>query len=172
MASTQWHSCACFPIWLVADSFQCNPTMKLSNVNGMCVSSWRFATSLGPCVNVHSYQYGSLVVWRWCEALVTNWKSLRGGDGSFTGFQFELMDDEVRVVNEKLGTSCWLAYIGTCNRIMTLLTGWPVGENEETYIDRLDANDIQTDTATQPVWAIAVFRCMILTFIPLWMERS
>ena len=81
------------------------------------------------------------------------------------------MNDEVQVVKEKLDTSCWPAYIGTCNRIMTLLTGWPVGENEETYIDGLDANDIQTDTATQLVWAIAVFRGMILTFIPLWMER-
>ena len=40
---------------------------------------------------------------------------------------------------------------------MTLLTGWQVGENKEKYIDGLDANDIQTDTATQPVWAIAVF---------------
>ena len=89
----------------------------------------------------------------------------------FTGFEFELMDDEVRVVKEKLGTSCWPAYIGTCNRTMTLLTGWPLGENETTYIDGLDANDIQTDTATQPVWAIAVFRGMILTFISLWMER-
>ena len=81
------------------------------------------------------------------------------------------MDDEIRVVKEKLGTSCWPAYIGICNRIMTLLTGWPVGETEETYVDGLDANGIQTDTATQPVWAIAVFRGMILNFIPLWMER-
>ena len=89
----------------------------------------------------------------------------------FTGFEFELMDDEIRVAKEKLGTSCWPACIGTCNRIMTLLTGWPVGGNEETYIDGLDANDIQTDTATQPVWAIAVFRGMILNLIPLWMER-
>ena len=40
---------------------------------------------------------------------------------------------------------------------MTLLTGQPVGENEEKYIDGLDANDIQTDTATQLMWAIAVF---------------
>ena len=44
------------------------------------------------------------------------------------------------------------------------------GRNEETYIIRLDANDIQTNTATQPMWAIAVFRGMILTFISLWME--
>ena len=85
MESTQWHSCACFPIWLVADSFQCKPAMKLSNVNGMCVSSWRFATSLGPWVNIQSHQCGSLVVWRWCEAVVTNWRSLRGGDHSFYG---------------------------------------------------------------------------------------
>ena len=89
----------------------------------------------------------------------------------FMGFEFEVMDDEVRVVKEKLDTSCWPAYIGTCNRTMTLLTGWPVGENEQTYIDGIDANDIQTNTATQPVWAIAVFRGMILTFIILWMER-
>ena len=67
-------------------------------------------------------------------------KVWRGGDGSFTGFDFGVMDDEIRVVNEKLDTSCWPAYI--CNRIMTLLTGWMVGENEETYIDGLDANDI------------------------------
>ena len=167
MESTQWHSFACFPIWLVAGRFQCNSTMKLSNINDMCVSSWRFATSLGPWVNVQSHQYGYLVVWRWCEALVTNWKSLRGGDGSFKGFEFEQMVDEVRVVKEKLSTSCWPAYIGTCNRNMTLLTGWPVGENEETYIDGLDAKNIQTDAATQPVGAIAVFRGMILTFIPL-----
>ena len=78
---------------------------------------------------------------------------------------------EVRVVKEKLGTSCWPAYIWTCNRTMTLLTRWPVSESETTYINGLDANDIQTDTATQPVWAIAVFRGMILTFISLWMER-
>ena len=83
MKSTQWQSCACFPIWLVADSFQCNPTMKLLNVNGMSVSSWIFATSLGPWVNVQSHQCGSWVVKRWCEALVTIWKSLWGGDGSF-----------------------------------------------------------------------------------------
>ena len=76
----------------------------------------------------------------------------------FTGFEFKVMDDEAQVVKEKLDTRCWPAYIGTCNRIMTLLTGWPVGENEETYIDGLDANDIQSDTATQPMWAIAVFR--------------
>ena len=85
MESTQWHSCACFPIRLVAESFQCNPTMKLSNVNGMCVSSCRFATNSGPWVNVQSHQCGSLVVWMWCEALVTNLKSVRGGDGSFYG---------------------------------------------------------------------------------------
>ena len=110
-----------------------------------------------------------------CKGGVRPWlptgKVWRGGDGSFCGLEFEVMDDEVRVVNEKLDTSCWPAYIRTCNRIMILLTGWPVGENEETYIDGLDANDIQTDTATQPVWAIAVFRGMILTFIPLWVER-
>ena len=82
----QWHSCACFPIWLVADSFQCNPTMKLSYVKDMCVSSWRFVTSLGPWVNVQSHQCGSWVVYRCCEALVTNWKSLRGRGGSFHGF--------------------------------------------------------------------------------------
>ena len=139
--------------------------MKLSNVNGMCVSLWRFATSLGPWVNVQSHQCGSWVVLRWCEALVTNWKRLRGGNG------MELMDDEVRVVEEEIGASCWPASIGTCNRIKTLLTGWPMGENEETYTDGLDVNDFQTHTATQPVWAIAVFRGMILTFIPLWMER-
>ena len=88
----------------------------------------------------------------------------------FAGFEFEVMDDVFWVVNEKLNTSCWPAYIGTCNRIMTLLTGLPVGKNEETYIYGLYANDIQTDTATQPVWAIAVFRGMILTFIPLSVE--
>ena len=37
-----------------------------------------------------------------------------------------------------------------------------MGENEETYIDGLDANDIQADTATLPMWAIAAFRGMIL----------
>ena len=89
----------------------------------------------------------------------------------FSGFEFEVMDDEVRAINEKLDSSCWPAYNGICNRFMTLLTGWPVGENEETYIDGLDANNIQTDTATQPMWAIAVFRVMMLTFIPLWVER-
>ena len=61
----------------------------------------------------------------------------------FAGFEFEVMDDQVQVVNEKLNTSRRPAYIGTCNRIMTLLTGRPVGENEETYIHELDANNIQ-----------------------------
>ena len=46
----------------------------------------------------------------------------------FAGFEFKVVEDEVRVVKEKLDTSCWLAYIGTCNRIVTQL---PVGENEE-----------------------------------------
>ena len=170
MESTQWRSCTCFPIWLVAGIFQCNPTMKLSNVNGMCVSSWRFATSLGPWVNVSSmWIIGRVdVVWGLgyqLEKFTRRWRQfLRHLSSSW-------WTTEVRVVKEKLGTSCWPAYIGTCNRIMTLLTEWPVGENEEIYIDGLDANDIQTDTVTQPVWAIAVFRGMILTFIPLWMER-
>ena len=93
--------------------------------------------------------------WQFLRALSSRW---------WTTFEF-------RVVNEKLDTSCWLAYIGTCNRIMTLLTGWPVGENEETYVDGIDTGDIQTDTATQTMWAITVFRSMILTFIPLWVER-
>ena len=135
-------------IWLVAHSFQCNPTMKLSNVNGMCVSSWRFATSLGPWVNVQSYQCGSLTVWGWCEALVTIWKSLWGGDGSF--YWLSVRADGRRSLSGKRETRHQLLtiYIGTCNRIMTQLTGWPVGENQEKYIDGLDANDIQTDTAT------------------------
>ena len=80
------------------------------------------------------------------------------------------MDDEVRMVNENLDTSCWLAYIGTCNRIITLLTGWPMGENEEAYIDGLDANETETDRASQLMLAIAFFRGMILTFIPLCVE--
>ena len=88
----------------------------------------------------------------------------------FTGFEFEVMDDEVRGVKETRHPSCWPAYIGTCKRIMTLLTGWPVGENDENYIDEL-ANNIQTDTATQTMWAITVFRGMMLTFNQLWVER-
>ena len=90
---------------------------------------------------------------------------------SFLWWSLELMDDEDRVLDEKLDTSCWPANIKPCNRIMTLLTGWPVGEIEETYIGGLDANDIQTDTAAQPMWAIAVFSGIILPFTPLWMER-
>ena len=43
------------------------------------------------------------------------------------------MDNKVRVVKENLDTSSWPAYIGTCNRIMTLLTGWSAGEDEEKY---------------------------------------
>ena len=137
----------------------------------MCVSSWRLESSLGPWVNVQSHRCGAWAVQRCCEALVTNWESLARRWRQFLRtFEFEVMDDEVRVVNKKLDTSCWPAYIGTCNGIMTLLTGWPGGENEETYINELDANNIQTDTATQPVWAIVVFRGMVLT-IPLWVER-
>ena len=86
----------------------------------------------------------------------------------FTGFDFKVMDDEVPVVNEKLDSSCWLAYIGTCNKIVT---GWLVGENEETYIDGLDANETETDAASQPMWAIAVFGGMMMTLNPLWVER-
>ena len=86
MESRQWHSCVCFPIWLVADSFQCNPTMKLSNVNGMCVPSWRFATSLGPWVNVQSPQCGSWVVFTevvW--GLGYQLEKSTSGDGNFYG---------------------------------------------------------------------------------------
>ena len=125
--------------------------------------------SLGKCTKSSMWSLGSAkVVWGLGYQLE---KSEEVVTAVFAGLEFEVMDDEVRVVNEKLDTSCWPAYIRTCNRIMTLLTGWPVGENEETYIDGLDANDIQTDTATQSVWAIAVFRGMIMTFIPLWVER-
>ena len=66
----------------------------------------------------------------------------------FTGFEFEVMGDEFRMVKEKFDTSCWPAWFGTCNIIMTMLTGWTMGENEETYIDGPDADDIQTDTPT------------------------
>ena len=110
-----------------------------------------------------------------CTGGVRPWlptgKVWRGGDGSFCGLWVRSDGRRCSSGRRKLDTSCWPAYIGTCNRIMTVLTGWPAGENEETYIYGLDANDIQTDTATQPVWAIAVFRGMILTFIPLWVER-
>ena len=55
--------------------------------------------------------------------------------------------------------------------IWSTLVGVLPHSNKETYIDGLDTNDIQTDTATQPVWAIAIFRGMIPTFIPLWVEQ-
>ena len=84
----------------------------------------------------------------WDLAWLPTGKVRRGGDGSFMGFEFEVMDDEVRMVKEKLDTSCWPAYMGACNRIMIMLTGWTVGDNEEKYIDGLDANDIPTDIPT------------------------
>ena len=125
--------------------------------------------SLGKCTKSLMWSLGGAeVVWGLVYQLE---KSDEVVTAVFTGFEFEVMDNEVRVVDEKLDTSCWPAYIGTCNRIMTLLTGWPMGDNGETYIDGFDANVIQTDTATQPVWAMAVFRGMILTFIPSWVER-
>ena len=68
--------------------------------------------SLGKCTKWSMWRLGSAeMVW-----------GLR--DGSFAGFEFEVMDDEVRVANVKLDTSCWPAFVGTCNRIMTLLAGW------------------------------------------------
>ena len=88
----------------------------------MCVSSWRLATSLDPCVNVQALHYQLET----SDEVVTV---------VFTGFELEVMDDEVR----------------------------------ETYIDELDANDIQTDKATQRMWAIAVFRGVLT--IPLRVER-
>ena len=51
-------------------------------------------------------------------------------------FEFEVMNDDTWAVQEKPDTSCWPA----CNRNMTLLTGWTVGENERTWIDGLDVN--------------------------------
>ena len=87
MGSTQWHSCACFPIWLAAASFQYYLTMELSYFKGMGVSSWRFSTSLCPWVNVHSHQCG----YGQCRGGVTvrPWlptgKVWRDGDGSFFG---------------------------------------------------------------------------------------
>ena len=112
-----------------------------------------------------------------CRGGVSPWlptgKVWRGGDGSFCGLW--VRSDARRSSSGKRETRYQLLTgqhrDGTCNRLMTLLTGWPVGENEETYINGLDANDIQTDTAAQPVWAIAVFRGMILTFIPLGVAR-
>ena len=88
MGITQWHPCACFPIWLVADSFQCNPTMKLlfkcqRHVCLIMKICNQFG-SLGKSTKSSMWILGR-VLQRWCEALVTNWKSLRGGDGSFYG---------------------------------------------------------------------------------------
>ena len=54
---------------------------------------------------------------------------------------------------------------------MTLLIARQVGESEGAYVDGFDANGIQAGTATQIIWLIAVLRGMILTFIPLWVER-
>ena len=89
-------------------------------------------------------------------------KVWRGGDGTF-----------VRVVqqrNVKL-VSRWPACIGTCNKNMTLITAGPVSKMSEPTLMGLTRTGIHTDTSLQKMWAIGVFRCMILAFIPLWVER-
>ena len=91
------------------------------------------------------------------EALVTNWKSLRGSDGSF--YKLWVRADGRRSSSGKRET--WHQLLtglqldlqqnhDTVDRVIG-------GRKWEKYIDGLDTNDIQTDTATQPVWAIAVF---------------
>ena len=60
-------------------------TIKVSNVKGLCVSSWRFATSLGLWVNAQSHQCGAGQcrggVWPWLPA----GKFWQGGDSNFYG---------------------------------------------------------------------------------------
>ena len=145
--------------------------MKLSNARGMCVSLWRLETTLGPWVKVQSHRCGALAVQGWCEALVTNWKSLTRWWRHFCGLWLRS--------NGRRSSS------GRRETRYQLLTGLhrDLQQNHDT-VDRGPGGrkwgnihrwawweHIQTDTATQPVWAIAVFSAMILTFIPLWVER-
>ena len=96
-------------------------TIKFSHVTGMCVSSIRFTISLGPCVKVRRNQCEA----GQCGSGVRPWlptgKSGKVATAVLLGFEFEVMDDDVRVEHDKLDTNCWPAYTRTCSRIMTLL---------------------------------------------------
>ena len=102
--------------------------------------------SMGECTKSSTWSLGSVEVVRGLGYQLE--KSGEGVTAVFTGFELDVMDHKIWVVKEKFNTSCWPTYIKTCNRIMTLLAGWPVGKNEETYIHGLDANNIKT--AQQP----------------------
>ena len=143
----QWRIYTVTPMRLLSNmagsSLQCHLTMTLSNVKGMCVSSWRFATSLDPCVNVKGHQCGAWVGWMWCEALVINWKSparwwrlfLRDLSSMWWTTKFEWSNGNSTPAADRPtsrpATESWHCW-----------QGWPVCENEETYIDGLDANNI------------------------------
>ena len=114
--------------------------MKDIGTNELCTFLWCIIT-LQCCILARTSLFSPAYVRFWpivrpflalwpCPQMNTLHPVWRGGDGSFSGFEFEVMDDEVQVVNKTLDTSCWPAQVGTCNRIMTLLTGWPVGENK------------------------------------------
>ena len=143
----------------------------MSNVKGMCVLSWRYTTSLGPWVKVHSRQCRA----GQCGGGVRPWLPTGKSDEVMTavlsGFEFEVMDDEVQIVKEKLDTSYWPAYIRTESWHYWQDDWW--AKMSKHYIVRLDANwhsnwhSNPTDVGNR----IVVFRDMIPTFIPLWVER-
>ena len=72
-------------MWLVSDSFQCYLTIKFPNVKGMCVSSCRFATSLGPWLKVQSHDVESGQCRGGVRPLLPTGTVWGGGDGRFCG---------------------------------------------------------------------------------------
>ena len=155
-----------------------NDIAKCQDVNCMCVSSWRFATILGPWVKVHSQQCGT----GQCGGVVlrSTWspigKALRGGDGSFIrlwfGGDWQRSSSGTRETQHQLLTSLHRNLQQNHDTVDTRCwqdDRWAKMSNA--YISGLDVTVNQTDAATQPIWTIATFRGIILTFIPMRVER-
>ena len=105
-----------------------------------------------------------VVVWRFVYQLV---KSDEMATTFLSDVKVEVMNGDVQVIQGELHFSCWPAWVRSCNRNIKLLAGWPMGENERTYIYGLSAN---RHSNRHSKWADVgnhSFRSMMLTLIPL-----
>ena len=137
-----------------------NEFVKCQDVKGTCVSSWIFTNSWGPWVKVHSQSMWSWAVWRCCEALVTNWKSLTRwwlATAFLSGLKFEVMDDQVRETRHQLLTSVHQDLQQNRDTVDTRC--WQDEQlakiSKHTSMDLMQTS-IQTDAATQPMWVMPV----------------
>ena len=142
--------------------------MQLSNVKGMRVSSWRFTTSLGGTLGKSTHQWGA----GQCGGGVRPWlptgKVWWGDDSSITGLW-------VRGDGRRSSSGIHVKLLASLHRDLQqnhdTVDSMTWAEMSKHSSMALVRTTIQTDAATQPMWGKAVFRGLLITFIPLWVER-